>query len=240
MSHHALLRRVTLPRLRPGGRWMLDSGGFTELSMNGRWTFTARSYARAARRYHDEIGPMDACGQMDFMCEDEVLAATGLTVSDHQRLTIDNYLELLSLEPGLPWVPTLQGARPSDYLRHARAWRDAGIDLRAVPLVGLGSVCRRTKITVPMLLMIDRLADQGVRLHAFGVKTTGLLACADKLVSSDSLAWSRAARWDGRRPGDPLSHHGNSVHEALAWRSALLARIDRAHPGIVQDLNLAA
>ena len=43
----------------------------------------------------------------------------------------------------LPWVPVLQGWSLADYLSHERQYRTAGIDLAALPLVGVGTMCRR-------------------------------------------------------------------------------------------------
>jgi hypothetical protein len=54
-----------------------------------------------------------------------------------------------------------------------------------------------------------------LRLHGFGVKTTALRdrSVRDMLVSSDSMAWSFAARRGGR--------DANDWREALAFSSAL-------------------
>jgi hypothetical protein len=58
VSHRQLARR---PRnLRPAScRWALDSGGFTELSLHGRWVTPPEDYAAAVTRYADRIGGMD-------------------------------------------------------------------------------------------------------------------------------------------------------------------------------------
>ena len=46
VSHRQLARRRSL---RPAScRWALDSGGFTELSMHGRWVTPAEAYAEAS------------------------------------------------------------------------------------------------------------------------------------------------------------------------------------------------
>lgn len=48
VSRRALGRYKTLPRaVAP---WALDSGGFTELTLHGRWTLSAREWAAEARR----------------------------------------------------------------------------------------------------------------------------------------------------------------------------------------------
>ncbi|MEV6987412.1 hypothetical protein AB0M95_40000 [Sphaerisporangium sp. NPDC051017] len=230
-SQHSLSPLSSLPRLVEGGVWGLDSGAYTELTRYGRW----RLGARMVRRYHDEIGHPCHIAQLDWPCEDESLARTGLSVAEHQRATIVNGLELRSLEPDLPWMLVLQGRRPRDYLDHLEQWLAAGIDLRDEPVVGLGSICRKGTI-LPVALMISWLARYGLRLHAFGYKTTGLISSAREIVSGDSLAWSRAARWEARHPRHQHRHCGNCLDYALTWRAELLERVDRAHPGVVEDL----
>lgn len=90
VSHRRLVTMKTLPRaIAP---WALDSGGFTELAMHGRWTVTAQDYARAVARYRDEIGSLDWAAPQDWMCEPVMLAKTGLTVDEHQRRTIASVL----------------------------------------------------------------------------------------------------------------------------------------------------
>lgn len=141
VSHRRLARRKRLPRA--AGPWALDSGGFTELSMHGAWTSGPRPYALAVQRYVDEVGRLEWAAPQDWMCEPFMLARTGLDVATHQRLTVENLLELRTIAPALPWVPVLQGWRLDDYLRHVEQYADAGVDLRSEALVGLGSVCRR-------------------------------------------------------------------------------------------------
>lgn len=68
VSQHALSPLASLPRLVEGGTWALDSG-YTELTGFGRWRMDAPAYAKLARRYHDEIGPMSHCAQLDWPCE---------------------------------------------------------------------------------------------------------------------------------------------------------------------------
>ena len=46
-------RRLTLRRKLPRavGTWALDSGGFTELQMHGRWTLSPAAYVAEVRRF---------------------------------------------------------------------------------------------------------------------------------------------------------------------------------------------
>lgn len=61
------------------------------------------------------------------MCEPVSVAKTGLSVGEHQRRTVDNFVRLRQFAPDLPIIPVLQGWRIGDYLRCADDY--AGIDL---------------------------------------------------------------------------------------------------------------
>lgn len=225
VSHRSLSRYRTLPRAV--GSWALDSGGFTELSMHGRWTLPAEDYARAVLRYRDEVGGLVWASPQDWMCEPIMLAKTGLRVEEHQRRTIASVLELRAL--GAPVIPVLQGWSWGDYLRHVEDYDRAGVDLRAEAVVGVGTVCRRQNTLTASILMHD-LAGSGLRLHGFGFKATGLRACADVLASADSLAWSLNARREPPLP-ECRGRHKNCANcplWALDWRNELLANVHRA------------
>jgi hypothetical protein len=88
VSHRRLARRVRLPRAATS--WALDSGGFSELRLYGRWTTEIDEYIEATRRYTEEIGRLDWAASMDWMCDPTVLARTGLTIREHQRRTVAN------------------------------------------------------------------------------------------------------------------------------------------------------
>lgn len=235
VSHRRLAHRRSLPRARVG--WALDSGGFTELSLHGHWQTTPAAYIAAVRRYRDQIGRLEWAAPQDWMCEPDMLTRTGRTVADHQRLTVTNYLTLQDLAPELPFAPVLQGWELADYLRCAELYQRAGIDLTAVLLVGVGSVCRRQH-THPIAAVTGALAAVGLRLHGFGVKTRGLALYADHLTSADSLAWSyraRRAATDGHRtPGCRHTSCANCPTYATAWHHRLTTRL--AHQQLALDL----
>lgn len=226
VSHRQLSRYKTLPRAVE--EWALDSGGFTELSMHGRWTLPAADYARAVRRYRDEVGGLAWASPQDWMCEPVMLARTGLTVTEHQRRTIASVQELRAL--GAPVIPVLQGWSLVDYWRHVEDYDRAGINLRAEPVVGVGSVCRRQDTSGAANLM-HGLARDGLRLHGFGFKATGLRACSDVIASADSLAWSLNARRSPPLPECRERHKScaNCPRWALRWRAALLQSLTRRH-----------
>jgi hypothetical protein len=227
VSRRELGRRKTLPRaVTP---WALDSGGFTELSLHGRWTLSAADYVAQARRFRDEVGMLQWAAPQDMMCEPEMLARTGLTVEQHQALTIENYLELRALAPEMPFVPVLQGWCFGDYMDHAEAYERAGVDLAALQLVGVGTVCRRQH-TARVSQVLCVLHSMGLKLHAFGLKKDGLRSSVNYLASSDSMAWSANAR---RNPGDRIAGHthkscSNCIEWAMGWRQDALESIGRA------------
>ncbi|WUL18019.1 hypothetical protein OHS18_13615 [Amycolatopsis sp. NBC_00355] len=136
VSDRTLRRYKTLPVATCD--WACDSGGFSQLSQCGTWACgpTPREYAARIRRYRDEIGRLLWAAPQDHMCEDAILARTGLDVARHQDLTVSNYLELRSIDANLPFIPVLQGQSIADYHRCADLYECRGVDLTTAPLVG--------------------------------------------------------------------------------------------------------
>lgn len=228
VSRRSLAGRKTFPRaIAP---WALDSGGFTELDKHGGWMLQARAYAAEVRRFRDEIGLMQWAAPMDWMVEAEKLARTGSTIAEHQARTVANYVELRSIAPDLPWIPVLQGWTLGDYIDHQEAYARAGVELSSLPLVGVGSVCRRER-THSIANLFAWLSSDGLRLHGFGVKKQGLRLASEHMVSADSMAWSFNAykNFHERIPGH--THEGscsNCIEWALGWREEALAKLGRA------------
>lgn len=226
-------RLARVKRWRPATTtWAMDSGGFTELSEHGQWRFPVSAYAEEIERADAEIGMLDWAAPMDSMCEPAVLERTGKTVEAHQHETVERYLELRSLVDGVFIPPVLQGFEPDDYWRCADLYAEAGVDLLAMPLVGVGTVCRR-QATAEIGRLIQGLASTGLRLHGFGVKLDGLGAYGRLLSSADSLAWSLGARKKGARPGcshgaDGKGTCANCIRYALAWRENVIDLMDGA------------
>jgi hypothetical protein len=236
VSRRRLATRKRLPRaLRP---WALDSGGFSELSIAGTWTLSAREYVGEVRRYRDEIGRLEWAAIQDWMCEPMMLRKTGLSIAEHQARTLTNYEELLQLAPELPWVPVLQGWSLRDYFSHLEQYVQRGHDLRQTPLVGVGTMCRRQS-TREAMEILSGLAQQGLRLHGFGMKTGALHQGATEfLTSADSLAWSLRARFAHPLPGCTHQRCSSCPRFALRWlqhiehemhRSATKVGMRRAH-----------
>jgi len=228
VSARRLRKRKTLPRAN--GPWALDSGGFTELSMHGEWTVPSMKYAEEAQRWGKEIGGLHWAAIQDWMCEPVIREKTGLRVDQHQLRTCASYRELLALAPDVPWAPVLQGWDYDDYFRHVQMYLAGGWDLASLPLVGLGSVCRRQDTAMTEELIRD-LHGLGIKIHAFGLKIKGLQRVAPFVASSGSLSWSRQARYAPPLAG--VCTHGscaNCIKYALRWRDRVVRIVERTGP----------
>lgn len=224
VSRRALAVRHRLPAaVAP---WVLDSGGFTELAAYGEWRTEPARYADEAARYAAEIGRLEWAAVQDWMCEPAMIAITGKSVAEHQERTTASYLELKTLTPSVPWLPIVQGYTIDQYLAHVAQYQSAGITLAGLPIVGVGSVCRRQS-TGEIVELFAALAGLGIRCHGFGVKTAGLKVCSLFLESSDSLAWSLRAKKRPPLPGCVHRTCANCARYALRWRARVLEVITR-------------
>ena len=187
------------------GIWALDSNGFMQIRDHGKFMVSARQYAQEAVLWGEAIGGMQWASIQDYMCEDFILAKTGLTVRDHQQKTVDSYLELRALAPQVNWLPVVQGFTLDEYLDCVELYDRAGVDLRSFDVVGLGSVCRRQG-TAEAEEIVKHLYHMGLGIHAFGFKLRGLANVSEYLVSSDSQAWSYTARKNDKDPECSAAH----------------------------------
>lgn len=112
----------------------------------------------------------------------------------------------------------LQGWSIGDYERHVEAYADAGVELAALPLVGVGTVCRRQNTVTAAVLLAQLHLVHGLRLHGFGLKLTGLRLAREHLASADSTAWSFNARKNRPLPGHTHKSCANCIEYALEWR----------------------
>jgi hypothetical protein len=177
--------------------WIMDSGAFTEIKQHGEHRMSPSEYGRLIDRW-SQCGRLLAAVAQDFMCEPAMLKATGLTVFDHQRLTIERYDALLACSPVAYVMPVLQGYEPTEYEHHLRQY---GSRLDRGAWVGVGSVCKRNgdpQQIVNVLAMLKE-ARPDIRLHGFGIKITSLKSGAvrELLHTADSMAWSFSARRQG-------------------------------------------
>jgi hypothetical protein len=223
-AQHFARCMVSVNRLRnrrrdfPAREWMMDSGAFTEVTQHGGYRHGVEEYAEQVNRWV-RCGDMVAATAQDWMCEPFALKATGKTVAEHQSLTVERYAALLPLTDAYV-LPVIQGWHPADYAAHVRQY---GALLRHGAWVGVGSVCKRnTEVgAIEAVLRAILTTRPDLRLHGFGLKLTALRDAAVRslLHSADSMAWSFAARREGR--------NANDWREAQAFNESVERRPDQ-------------
>lgn len=159
---------------------LVDSGAFTKLDKHGRYPEPVEVYARQLHRLWTQgVVNITIAAAQDYMCEPFMLEKTGLTVLDHQHLTIERYDALVAalrdlFPEGIPFevMPVLQGFAVSDYLRHIEMYGDR---LTHGMWVGVGSVCKRQgdASVIEGLLLAIKGARPDLRLHGFRREVDG-------------------------------------------------------------------
>lgn len=205
--------------------WALDSGSFSQISAHGDFVLDPDTYGGMVYRLMDEFGtPPQFVSIQDWMTEPQIIARTGFTIRQHQQFTVDSYLYLTREFEHAPWIPILQGQTVDEYLEHCRMYSDAGVDLEAARVVGVGSMCRRQG-TREAGHILATLAQRNYRIHAFGCKLDGLGRYGHHLASADSYAWAYGARRRNVRLPQ-CTHPGpdcrNCQRYALTWRARVL------------------
>ena len=195
--------------------WIMDSGAFTEISTHGCYRAGVEEYLGQIERWR-HVGNMRAAVTQDWMCEPWIITKTGLSVAQHQRLTVDRY-DSIQGRTDCYIMPVLQGYTEYDYLDHLDMYGDR---LRNGMWVGVGSVCKRNRSVAEIEDILDSIkaTSDGLNLHGFGLKTTALQSSMvwDYLYSADSMAWSYAARMNGR--------NGNDWREAARFTAAIYSK----------------
>lgn len=184
------------------GDWMLDSAAFTELYRYGRYRHEVEEYAAQIRRWKVN-GNLVAAAAQDYLCAPPILERTGLSVAEHQRLTIERYDALLRCDTGAYIMPVLQGFAPREYMQHIAQYGDR---LMSGMWVGVGSVAGRSSDigAIESVVGAIKQARPDLRLHLFGCKTNTFESSfvRESAYSADSMAWSFAARREGRNAND--------------------------------------
>ncbi|MER7838405.1 hypothetical protein ABTY98_21565 [Streptomyces sp. NPDC096040] len=244
-SEHFAAAAKLYPALGP---YAVDSGGFSELKDKGTWTRPPRQYVGDLRRIWECVGPYDWAAPQDWMCEEAIIkggwfgglyfVGTHLSVEEHQRRTVNNFLELRSLAPDLRIAPVIQGDSVPAYERCVELYERAGVDLRAEPVVGLGSVCR-LQSTRQGAAIVTAMAAHGFNLHGFGFKILGLERVGHLLASADSAAWSAHARRRPPLPGHPHKNCANCIDYALRWRHRVIDAIPTHRQTLLTDRSAA-
>lgn len=191
----------------------MDSGAFTEVSTHGGYRTSVEEYAEQVNRWKNN-GHMLAAVSQDYMCEPFILKKTGLSVLEHQALTVSRYDKLIALTDAYI-LPVLQGFEPREYVQHIRMY---GSRLKHGAWVGVGSICKRNADPQAILTVLSTIHNErpDLRLHGFGLKITALAhpQIRDHLFTADSMAWSYAARRAYERG---VGFGANSPIEAAAF-----------------------
>ena len=194
--------------------WIMDSGAFSQVSTAGEHHLTAGEYAEEINRW-SRCGILVRAVAQDYMCEDFILDKLGRTVEEHQKMTINNYVQLDLIrerkEIDVPIMPVLQGYEPEEYAKHVQ---DYGSLLKQNAWVGVGSICKRNSNPESIIDVLNAILEirPDLRLHGFGIKKTCLQdsAIRDRLFSADSMAWS----FKSKKKEDP--------YEAIKYRNRIL------------------
>jgi hypothetical protein len=174
---------------------LIDSSAFTRISglyKGFKGHLSTQKYAALVRKWVRILGNrLIAIVAQDYMCEELVLNNTGLTVADHQRVTIlryDNLCKLLQ-DVDVYVIPVLQGYAPEEYVSHIHQYGDR---LAYGAWVGVGSVCKRNgkPDAIYEVLSAIKAVRPDLRLHGFGLKKKSLeyLEIQNLLYSADSAA----------------------------------------------------
>lgn len=202
--------------------WIMDSGAFSEIATHGEYRVPVDEYVRQIERWRN-VGNMRAAVTQDWMCEPWIVAKTGKTVREHQRLTVQRY-DAIAEKTTAYVLPVLQGYRLEDYVAHIE---DYGERLTHGKWVGVGSICKRnTNIAeIEDILLAIKSVRPDLRLHGFGLKTTALKSetVNAMLYTADSMAWSYHARKQGRNANDwkeakAFEHRINTQPRQTFWR----------------------
>lgn len=167
-------------------KWIGDCGAFTLLERFGRFPTPEEDYAAKINKWAG-CGELMAAVSRDWLCAPPVLAATGLSVEQHQALTIEGYERLRSLTP-VYVMPTLQGSKVEDYASHLGGYGDL---LALGQWVGLGSLVGRPKDEVRAIAAAVKALRPDLRLHGFGVEPE---TAQGLFHSCDHMKWSSTNR----------------------------------------------
>lgn len=175
-------RRKPMPS--PRGGFMLDSGGFQFIRQLGKYPLSPEEYLKKVAFLQPDIFVIQ-----DWMCEPLQVMRTGLSIKEHIRRTVENYLyisELTSPDIKSYCLPVIQGWELNDYFDCIDLYGDYGL---IVDYMAVGSICRRGKeIEIKNIIENIHAAIPWVSLHGLGVKKQVLYACRESLHSCDTAA----------------------------------------------------
>jgi hypothetical protein len=225
VSYSRLRVYKTLPKAK--STWALDSGAFSELLRNGRWTISTPEYAGVVRRFQEQVGRLEWASIQDWICSPAAIQRTGLEITEHQERTIESLRKLRHLAPEISWLPVLQGWNVKSYMTHLRMYQRNGFQLETEALVGVGSLAIRQE-SEDIVRVLAALRAEGIKTHAFGLSLLGLQRVKDFIESADSMVWSFTARRRRIKLRTCRASHivcNNCLKYALAWRRHVLNRL---------------
>ena len=155
------------------GRWMMDSGAFSQVTKYGDFIMSPEEYVRIAVRFQD-CGDLACIVTQDYMCEPDVIKmlqgmGKKASVRIHQRKTVERYIACAdeAHKQGLkvPVMPVLQGWEVEDYWDHYCMYKSAFMAgsgrMRWNPeWIGIGSTCKRNKNPEIVAQILDSLEYQ--------------------------------------------------------------------------------
>lgn len=179
-----------------GIRLQLDSGGYSAMKQYSGWPWGPQEYIAFASSL-----PVERFYSMDYCVEPEV---AGSPTEVHDRISRTVRLNVLcrnlAIEAGsvARFAPVVQGWLASDYGRciERMPW------LSEHSVVGIGSFCRRQPHgpngVLQILSHLDRWLPANCRVHLFGLHGEAMELCREhpRVVSVDSQAWGKTARWE--------------------------------------------
>ena len=242
LGHAWAFPRVMIPVTKLVGRWqgfvvnkwMMDSGGFSQILHHGKFDMTPRGYAAAIRQW-SECGELVGAVAQDWMCDPVVRRVTGKSTEEHQEMTIQNYVDLIPHVNGTRIIPVIQGFKSAEYARHVRQYGDL---LTPGQWVAVGSLVSRSNDPVQMLRILEAVKSErpDLHLHGFGLKSISLKdkRICDLLYSSDSIAWSSEGRFQSWKVY--AETNGNKKKASIAARAQFDPRIAMRYAVMMQRI----
>ena len=209
----------------------IDSGGFTAARRWGRYPWTAKQYADFVREESRDV-PLDFCATMDYACEREVNRGIYPTNRERIEATISNEIACREADPGLPWLPVLQG-NTQDERRLDLVLRSKE-GLLPTDYAGIGSICSRNPKEGRSVIRFYGSQLPGVTYHGFGLHVQALDdPRAFWLIRSwDSYGWNWGRGQKDldrpevclRRPDETYSVYTHRLAE-FYWHNTILPRL---------------
>jgi len=155
------------------------------------------------------------------------------STQDHQLLSVQSYLDLttwwqrLAPHRPCPFQPVIQGDTAESYFGCVTVVDERGVDLAAIDLIGVGSLCRRERLSEIIEIAAALREHTTARLHGFGVKAQaiGLFDDVDSMAGSKA-AFARRAKHPRCTASHPVC--SSCLVYAAHWHDCMIARHEAA------------